>query len=413
VISPSKTIHLQAENYHEMQKWMTVIQNAISNTLNAQRRHSELTTQMKDGSFDKSPNHSPTHNNHSSSPKGSSSAESVGDELKTLWTIEGNNECVDCGTPDPNWLSINLGVLMCMVCSGHHRNLGVHISQVRSATLDKIDPFQLQFLIQIGNKSFNTVFESEKIIEELGLKKPKASASPHARETWINSKYKDKAFCESKNQVVGPLLNQLLWSSLLESDHLTVLTALVLGAKVNAVNEEGETPLHEAVKKGDRPMMELLLKNGADVTLVNSQKLAALHLAALSEDPHTVGLLILRGGSQQITIKDGTGKTPLDLAKEKYGEESEIYGVLNKAQEKIDKKLRENIFRGGVTDLKEAQNAYGTKKQPQLRQRIKKYLFTGRKNDFGVLDTTTPTSTSPIPHSASSDGDSSKSSGSS
>ena len=37
---------------------------------------------------------------------------------------------------DPDWASINLGILLCLECSGVHRGLGVHITKVRSATLD-------------------------------------------------------------------------------------------------------------------------------------------------------------------------------------------------------------------------------------------------------------------------------------
>lgn len=37
---------------------------------------------------------------------------------------------------DPDWASINLGILVCLECSGVHRNLGTHISKVRSTILD-------------------------------------------------------------------------------------------------------------------------------------------------------------------------------------------------------------------------------------------------------------------------------------
>jgi stromal membrane-associated protein len=37
---------------------------------------------------------------------------------------------------DPRWASANLGIFVCLRCSGIHRSLGVHISKVRSVDLD-------------------------------------------------------------------------------------------------------------------------------------------------------------------------------------------------------------------------------------------------------------------------------------
>jgi hypothetical protein len=47
-----------------------------------------------------------------------------------LRKVVGNNNCADCGAAEPDWASLNLGVLLCIECSGVHRNLGVHISKV-------------------------------------------------------------------------------------------------------------------------------------------------------------------------------------------------------------------------------------------------------------------------------------------
>jgi hypothetical protein len=38
---------------------------------------------------------------------------------------------------DPTWTSLNLGALICMDCASLHRNLGTHLSRVRSLELDE------------------------------------------------------------------------------------------------------------------------------------------------------------------------------------------------------------------------------------------------------------------------------------
>ena len=45
----------------------------------------------------------------------------------------GNGVCVECGAARPKWASVNLGVLFCIRCSGLHRALGTHLTQVTPA----------------------------------------------------------------------------------------------------------------------------------------------------------------------------------------------------------------------------------------------------------------------------------------
>lgn len=53
------------------------------------------------------------------------------DVTKELRSVPGNNICADCNSPEPDWASLNLGILICIECSGVHRNLGVHVSKVQ------------------------------------------------------------------------------------------------------------------------------------------------------------------------------------------------------------------------------------------------------------------------------------------
>ncbi|KAK7291045.1 hypothetical protein RIF29_05906 [Crotalaria pallida] len=54
---------------------------------------------------------------------------------KILRGIPGNDKCAECTAPEPEWASLNLGILPCIECSGVHRNLGVHISKVHALLL--------------------------------------------------------------------------------------------------------------------------------------------------------------------------------------------------------------------------------------------------------------------------------------
>lgn len=71
---------------------------------------------------------------------------------------EGNRVCADCGAKDPEWASINIGVFICIECSGIHRSFGTHISKVRSVKLDKWEQSWVEIMKTIGNVRANQVW---------------------------------------------------------------------------------------------------------------------------------------------------------------------------------------------------------------------------------------------------------------
>ncbi|CAD7946434.1 unnamed protein product [Amoebophrya sp. A120] len=88
-----------------------------------------------------------------------------------------NGKCCDCGAPHPQWASVNLGCYFCLLCSGQHRGLGVHISFVRSITMDTWSDKQKASMQKGGNARL------KKALEDNGV-----SASGK-----INEKYNTKA----------------------------------------------------------------------------------------------------------------------------------------------------------------------------------------------------------------------------
>ncbi|KAK5114815.1 hypothetical protein LTR85_010128 [Meristemomyces frigidus] len=69
-----------------------------------------------------------------------------------------NNKCVDCGAPSPQWISPKFGIFFCLACSGIHRSLGVHISFVRSATMDALKTGEVKRMEMGGNRPWKDFF---------------------------------------------------------------------------------------------------------------------------------------------------------------------------------------------------------------------------------------------------------------
>eukprot|EP00397_Hematodinium_sp_SG-2012_P002667 GEMP01002675.1.p1 GENE.GEMP01002675.1~~GEMP01002675.1.p1 ORF type:complete len:574 (+),score=138.09 GEMP01002675.1:113-1834(+) len=119
----------------------------------------------------------------------------VNPELEPILEITYNQLCADCGARGPRWASVNLGIFFCIDCSGHHRSLGVHISVVKSVTLDKWQQKWIDRVKAVGNRIGNEYYEYS--LDQ--SRKPAQSDPQNTIGQFIRSKYEKSLFrCPDK-----------------------------------------------------------------------------------------------------------------------------------------------------------------------------------------------------------------------
>ncbi|XP_077994090.1 arf-GAP with GTPase, ANK repeat and PH domain-containing protein 1-like [Glandiceps talaboti] len=214
------------------------------------------------------------------STKSKNKTNSLGDKsaIQSIRSVLGNGLCVDCEAPNPDWASLNLGALICIECSGIHRNLGTHVSRVRSLELDDWPSEFMLVMTSIGNSLANSVWE----VSSKGKTKPSPSTPREEKEKWIRAKYEQKEFLPPPPYHDIPLGQQLL--DAVTREDLRQVVLLLAHCTPDDVNTgygdcDGRTSLHLSCALGNPVITQLLIWYNANVNSVDADGRTALSYA--------------------------------------------------------------------------------------------------------------------------------------
>ncbi|XP_004343893.2 hypothetical protein CAOG_07169, partial [Capsaspora owczarzaki ATCC 30864] len=195
------------------------------------------------------------------------------DALRLIRENPANLKCADCSTPNPDWASTNLAVVVCLNCAIVHQSFGSHVSKIRAIQHNDWSMLAVDLLRTLGNKEANSVWEAE--MHNMGVTKPGPEDANQIKQSFINTKYRQRSFLRvDPNLENEAYLALQLYSFVSTADLSRTLHLLASNAdpsRASPLDRDGmKTPLHAAALAGQALQLQLLLSNGADSNLKDS-----------------------------------------------------------------------------------------------------------------------------------------------
>ncbi|KAF3856059.1 hypothetical protein F7725_016782 [Dissostichus mawsoni] len=390
VVSPTKSCMLQAESEKLRQAWIQAVQASIASA------YKDIADNYYIERLDRTASPSTSSIDSASEPRerADRGVRGGGESLlQRVQSLPGNDLCCDCGQTAPCWASINLGVLLCIECSGIHRQekeAWIKSKYVEKRFLKKMSGSEAlvegerksrPWTVKKCRRHNSSVRAPNKARRKYHRYEP-GSASPANLSAAAAAKFRrDSLFCPDELDSLfsyfdtsnGPRslssdsglggstdgsTDILVFGSVVDSvteeeeeseesssgeveieqevssdpedprelhpgallhrssrlHNLPLMAeALAHGADVHTANEEeGKTPLIQAVVGGSLIACEFLLQNGADVNQRDMRGRGPLHHATNLGHTGQVCLFLKRGASQSEV--DEQGHDPLSIA---------------------------------------------------------------------------------------------------
>jgi len=256
LVTLTRSYWFQTETQTELMDWVGAIQGAIAaalTTIQSQKFESQQRAVAASGGAEPF----------------KLSAISGAELLETLRETEANRVCADCGIPDPDWTSINLGIMVCIECSGIHRGLGVHISKVRSLPLDEWTPGLAELMKALGNERVNRIWEAE---VPATVRRLSPNDEREIKKEFITTKYSYRTYlAKAVKDLDQEARDRGLFEAVKTDDVAETARLFTGGASLRYVDAETRQPLlHAAVEAGQAAQVEYLLQNGADPLVVDA-----------------------------------------------------------------------------------------------------------------------------------------------